>query len=71
MAKLHPDRRIANALARLGPVKLAELELAALVSALEACRGNRTHAALQLGISIRTLQRKLKAAGLLTAIPPT
>jgi DNA-binding NtrC family response regulator len=53
---------IASALsdAGLGVVKIRDLESAAIDNALAACDGNRTHAALQLGISVRTLQRKLK-----------
>jgi DNA-binding NtrC family response regulator len=37
-----------------------ELEKAAITKALEQCGGNRTHAAEKLGISVRTLQRKLR-----------
>jgi DNA-binding NtrC family response regulator len=40
---------------------LEDLERAAVEKALEQHRGNRTHAAKTLGISVRTLQRKLKA----------
>jgi DNA-binding NtrC family response regulator len=40
---------------------LEELERVAVERALEQHRGNRTHAAKTLGISVRTLQRKLKA----------
>jgi DNA-binding NtrC family response regulator len=40
---------------------LEELERAAVERALEEHHGNRTHAARVLGISVRTLQRKLKA----------
>ena len=36
-----------------------ELERLAIDKALEQCGGNRTHAAEKLGISVRTLQRKL------------
>lgn len=43
---------------------LGELEKAAILSALERSRGNRTRAADALGISVRTLQRKLKAWGM-------
>jgi len=42
---------------------LAELERAAVMQALKLCRGNRTHAAKALGISLRTLQRKLRQWG--------
>lgn len=42
---------------------LEDLEHAAVENALKQCGGNRTHAAESLGISVRTLQRKLKAWG--------
>lgn len=37
-----------------------ELERLAISKALDHCAGNRTHAATRLGISVRTLQRKLR-----------
>lgn len=37
-----------------------ELEKLAITKALDACAGNRTHAAQRLNISVRTLQRKLQ-----------
>jgi DNA-binding NtrC family response regulator len=37
-----------------------ELEKLAITKALDQCGGNRTHAANRLGISVRTLQRKLQ-----------
>lgn len=37
-----------------------ELERLAITKALDTCQGNRTHAADRLGISVRTLQRKLR-----------
>jgi DNA-binding NtrC family response regulator len=43
---------------------LEELERAAVEQALTQHHGNRTHAAKTLGISVRTLQRKLKAWGM-------
>jgi DNA-binding NtrC family response regulator len=46
-----PERRIDT---------LAELERAAVMRALKICQGNRTQAAKALGISVRTLQRKLR-----------
>jgi len=42
---------------------LEDLERAAVEQALAQHQGNRTHAARTLGISVRTLQRKLKAWG--------
>jgi transcriptional regulator of acetoin/glycerol metabolism len=45
---------------RLGP--LSELELGAIRSAIEACGGNTTAAARQLGIGRATLYRKLQAS---------
>jgi DNA-binding NtrC family response regulator len=43
---------------------LEDLERAAVEQALVQHHGNRTHAAKMLGISVRTLQRKLKAWGM-------
>lgn len=51
--------------------KLDELEREAVVQALERHEGNRTHAAKSLGISVRTLQRKLKAWGINEDEAPT
>ena len=48
----------------LPTLKLAELEKAAIKQALAAVDSNRTHAAKLLGISLRTLQRKMKQLGL-------
>ena len=39
---------------------MEELERLAITKALDQYRGNRTHAANRLGISVRTLQRKLR-----------
>jgi DNA-binding NtrC family response regulator len=39
---------------------MEELEKLAITKALDQCAGNRTHAAGRLGISVRTLQRKLR-----------
>ena len=41
-------------------VSLSELEKAAVIGALQRAMGNKTHAAQKLGISVRTLQRKMK-----------
>ncbi len=46
---------------------LETLEREAVQQALDQHDGNRTHAAAELGISVRTLQRKLKAWGLAEA----
>lgn len=50
---------------------LEDLERAAVEQALVQHHGNRTHAARTLGISVRTLQRKLKAWGLPIMAFPT
>jgi DNA-binding NtrC family response regulator len=42
-------------------VPLEQIEREAIERTLQQCDGNRTHAAQALGISVRTLQRKLKA----------
>jgi two-component system response regulator AtoC len=47
------------------PASLAEIEKAAILSALERNRGDRREAARQLGISLRTLQYRLKEYGLI------
>jgi DNA-binding protein Fis len=41
-------------------LNLQETERALIVRAIDDCLGNRTNAALMLGISRRTLQRRLK-----------
>ena len=43
---------------------LVDAETTAIVRALEATRGNRTHAAAELGISRRTLQKKMVRLGI-------
>jgi len=50
---------------------LEDLERAAVEQALVQHHGNRTHAARTLGISVRTLQRKLKAWGMPILSMPT
>jgi DNA-binding NtrC family response regulator len=45
---------------------LEAIERSHILASLEAHSGNRTHAAAALRISVRTLQRKLKAWGLET-----
>ncbi len=45
------------------PLGLAEIERQAILSALRENGNNRTHAAAQLGISLRTLQYRLKEYG--------
>jgi transcriptional regulator of acetoin/glycerol metabolism len=54
--------RIVDSLACAGlqGVNLADLETAAIISALKLCDGNKSHAARLLGVSVRTLQRRLK-----------
>jgi DNA-binding NtrC family response regulator len=46
------------------PTSLVALQRSAVERALSECNGHRTRAAESLGISVRTLQRKLKAWGL-------
>ncbi len=55
-------KNIAGALrkAGLGNVFIRDLERAAIANALMSNADNRTYAARDLGISVRTLQRKLK-----------
>jgi DNA-binding NtrC family response regulator len=47
-----------------GPTSLVALQRSAVEKALVECHGHRTRAAESLGISVRTLQRKLKAWGM-------
>jgi transcriptional regulator of acetoin/glycerol metabolism len=62
-----PDRIRAGVSSEGGPTKevpsgltMDALEKLAITRALDQCAGNRTHAAGKLGISVRTLQRKLR-----------
>jgi two-component system response regulator FlrC len=52
------------------PLALAELERMAILEALRRVRGNRTHAARLLGISLRTLRNKLRGLRLSGALAP-
>jgi two-component system response regulator HydG len=45
-------------------LNLKDLSKQTILKALESCRGNRTEAAKQLGISRRTLHRRLNDFGL-------
>jgi DNA-binding NtrC family response regulator len=49
---------------------MEELEKLAITKALDQCGGNRTHAANRLGISVRTLQRKLRQYELEKRVKP-
>jgi len=44
----------------LGPMTLEELEITHIKAALDACRGNISRAAKQLGVDRSTLMRKMK-----------
>jgi DNA-binding NtrC family response regulator len=57
---------IAQAVNTATDANLQDLERIAILSALDRCQGNRTRAADVLGISVRTLQRKLKQWGLMS-----
>jgi DNA-binding NtrC family response regulator len=48
---------------QLAGIKLADLERLAILQTLQQCSSNRTKAARRLGISVRTLQRKLQIWG--------
>jgi two-component system response regulator FlrC len=52
------------------PLALAELERMAILEALRRVRGNRTHAARLLGISLRTLRNKLRGLRMSGALTP-
>ena len=49
---------------RIIDLNLKDLSKQTILKALEGCRGNRTEAAKQLGISRRTLHRRLNEFGL-------
>lgn len=51
----------------LAGIRIADIERVAIEATLEKCDGNRTHAAKVLGISLRTLQRKLRQYAVLDA----
>ena len=55
-----PDQAVAAP-----PLMLAEIEKTTILSALERNRGDRRETARQLGISLRTLQYRLKEYGLI------
>ena len=61
---LQPPASNNNSLAGVGEFNLHALETNAIRSALANARGNRTQAAELLGVSRRTLQRKLKELGM-------
>jgi DNA-binding NtrC family response regulator len=63
-ASLEIDPLLERGQTSSGPTSLVALQRSAVERALVECNGHRTRAAESLGISVRTLQRKLKAWGL-------
>lgn len=63
-ASLESDPLIESGKANVSPTSLVALQRSAVEKALVESNGHRTRAAESLGISVRTLQRKLKAWGL-------
>jgi DNA-binding NtrC family response regulator len=63
-AKLSSDPLLESQRVQVSTNSLVELERAAVEKALAEFNGHRTKAAESLGISVRTLQRKLKAWGM-------
>jgi DNA-binding NtrC family response regulator len=63
-AQLEVDPLIESGRVPNGTTSLVALQRSAVERALVECNGHRTRAAESLGISVRTLQRKLKAWGL-------
>ena len=56
----HPESaQLSSAAAQSETPTLAEIEKRHILATLEGCKGNRTHAARLLGVSIRTLRNKL------------
>lgn len=64
---VEPDDLPITASGPARPVLFKEIERQAIFDALEANRGNRTKTAQQLGISLRTLQYRLKEYGITPA----
>ncbi|GIW97900.1 MAG: acetoacetate metabolism regulatory protein AtoC [Pirellulaceae bacterium] len=56
------DRRLRKELRTFGPMSLKELELAAILEAVERHQGNKQAAAAELGISLKTLYNKINQA---------
>jgi DNA-binding NtrC family response regulator len=63
-ARIDADPLLSNGHIVSGTHSLKDLQRAAVEKALAEHNGNRTRAAESLGISVRTLQRKLKAWGM-------
>jgi DNA-binding NtrC family response regulator len=63
-ATLAVDPLLDDGRVTISTTSLVDLQRAAVEKALADCNGHRTRAAESLGISVRTLQRKLKAWGL-------
>jgi DNA-binding NtrC family response regulator len=63
-ASLEMDPLLESGRMSAGTTSLVALQRSAVEKALVECNGHRTRAAESLGISVRTLQRKLKAWGL-------
>jgi len=63
-ASLEMDPLLESGRFTQGPTSLVALQRSAVEKALVECNGHRTRAAESLGISVRTLQRKLKAWGI-------
>ncbi len=63
-ATLAADPLLDDGRVTISTTSLVDLQRAAVEKALADCNGHRTRAAESLGISVRTLQRKLKAWGL-------
>ncbi len=55
-------RQLRSELTTFGPVTLRELEMQAIHQAIERHEGNKTAAAEQLGVSLKTLYNKLNSA---------
>jgi DNA-binding NtrC family response regulator len=58
-AQLAPSAQMGSFAADGGTPTLAEIEKRHILATLDHCKGNRTHAAKLLGVSIRTLRNKL------------
>jgi two-component system response regulator HydG len=65
MRQKDPDAADTGVFYMKGDKPLEEIEKAAILSTLQAAKGNKSEAARRLGITRKTLHKKLKAYGVM------